>query len=128
MKQAEKTKNRRHHRVRTDHSGFLRRLLELALAALGVTLVVEGFNQASVSRMLDYLAHHTAYFALNYLVVLTALSVAELFKRRRAMLITLSAIWIILGFSNYMVCHNLTLPLVGADLILPKGSLELETV
>ncbi len=128
MKQAEKTKNRRHHRVRTDHSGFLRRLLELALAALGVTLVVEGFNQASVSRMLDYLAHHTAYFALNYLVVLTALSVAELFKRRRAMLITLSAIWIILGFSNYMVCHNRTLPLVGADLILPKGSLELVTV
>ena len=38
MKQAEKTKNRRHHRVRTDHSGFLRRLLELALAALGAAL------------------------------------------------------------------------------------------
>ncbi len=120
-----KTKPRR---IRYEHSTPLRRLAELMITALIVTLIVEGFNQSTVPRMISYLTHRTAFFLLNYLVMLTVLSVVNIFKRRRALLVTLSAIWIILGFANYMVCHNRTLPLIGADLILAKGTVELVTV
>ena len=116
------------HRIRHEHSTPWQRLAELMIVTLIVTLIVEGFNQSTVPRMINYLTQRTGYFLLNYLVMLTVLSVVNLFKRRRAMLVTLSAIWLILGFANYMVCHNRTLPLIGADLILAKGTVELVTV
>ena len=118
----------RQRKIRYDNAGFPRRALELVLFAVGVTLIVEGFNQGGVARMLKYLSRGTLYFGINCLVVLTMLSVTELFRRRRAMTWTISAVWVILGFVNYMVQRNRTLPLASGDLMLTYEVASLITV
>ena len=104
--------------VKTDHASFPRRIIELMLIALAVTLLVEGFNQETPARMISYLTHRPLFFLLNYLVILTTMSFTMLFKRRRAITITAAVIWIALGFANYMVCTNRTQPMVSGDLII----------
>ena len=118
----------RQKRMRYDQAGFLRRLLTMIVLAVLVTLVVEGFNQATVPRMLRYLSERTVYFGINCLIVLMTLSVSELFKRRKAVVWTLSALWLVLGVVNYTVSHNRTLPLSGGDLILTWEIVSLITV
>lgn len=118
----------RRRRIRYDNAGFPRRALELVLFAIGVALIVEGFNQGSVARMLKYLSQGALYFGMNCLVVLTTLSISELFKRRRAVTWTISAVWVILGFVNYMVQRNRTLPLASGDLMLTYEVASLITV
>lgn len=115
-------------RVKTDSASFLRRALTLVLFAIGIALIVEGFNQGSVPRMVKYLTQRPLCFAMNCLIVLASLSLTELFKHRKAMTWTLVALWVILGFSNYMVCHNRTLPLSGGDLLLTYEVVSLITV
>ena len=95
-------------RVKYDTTPGWLRVLKLMLMALVVTLIVEGFNQGSPARMLNYLTQRTLYFVMNWLVVLTTLSLSELIKHRRALAWTISALWVVLGFANYMVCRNRT--------------------
>ena len=104
--------------VKYDRRKGWKRMLELMVIALFVTLIVEGFNQETPARMIRYLTERTMYFGMNYLVVLTSLSFTELVKHRRALSLTLSFVWIGLGFANFMVCHNRTQPLVSGDLLI----------
>ena len=132
MKNQKARKNRRapsrQNKVRYDHAGFLQRLWLMAICALFVALVVEGFNQATVPRMIRYLGQRTLYFCINWLIVLMTLSISELFRRRKAVVWTLSALWLVLGAVNYAVSHNRTLPLSGGDLILTWEIVSLITV
>ena len=124
-KRRAQTKQRK---IRYDEAGFIKRLLTMMLLSVVVALIVEGFNQATVPRMLRYLSERTVYFAINCLIVLATLSLSELFKRRKAMVWTLSALWIVLGAVNFGVSHNRTLPLSGGDLILTWEIVSLITV
>ena len=117
-RQEKKNKRKAARPVKIDRRGGLRRALELMLMALVVTLLVEGFNQETPARMIRYLTERTMYFGLNFLVVLSSLSITELVRHRRALSWTLSFIWVGLGFVNYMVCHNRTQPLVSGDLLI----------
>ena len=117
-KERKKRPENRRRTVKYDRRSGLRRMLELMLMALVVTLIVEGFNQGSPARMIRYLTQRTMYFGLNWLVILTSLSITELVKRRRALSWTMSVLWCVLGFANYMVCRNRTQPLVSGDLII----------
>ena len=117
-RQEKKNKRKAARPVKIDRRGGLRRALELMLMAFVVTLLVEGFNQETPARMIRYLTERTMYFGLNFLVVLSSLSITELVKHRRALSWTLSFIWVGLGFANYMVCHNRTQPLVSGDLLI----------
>lgn len=120
QKEPKEQKQRKARRTKYDRRPGWRRALELMLVALAVALIVEGFNQGTPERMLRYLTERTPYFALNWLVILTTLTVTELIKHRRALMCTLSVAWCVLGFANYMVCHNRTQPLVSGDLILTR--------
>ena len=115
-------------RVKYDTTPGWLRVLKLMLMALVVTLIVEGFNQGSPARMLNYLTQRTLYFVMNWLVVLTTLSLSELIKHRRALAWTISVLWVVLGFANYMVCRNRTQPLVGGDLLITREILGMVTV
>lgn len=114
--------------IKYDHASFLRRLLEMMLFAVVTALIVEGFNQGTVPRMLRYLSQRTLYFGINCLIVLMLLSISELFKHRRAVCWTISIVWVTLGVVNYMVTHNRTLPLAGGDLFLTYEVVSLITV
>ena len=126
--QARPARARARRKVRTDNASFPRRALTLVLFAIGIALIVEGFNQGSVPRMVKYLTHRPLNFGMNCLIVLTSLSITELFKHRKAMTWTLAALWVILGFANYMVCRNRTLPLASGDLLLTYEVVSLITV
>ena len=115
-------------RLRYDEAGFLKRFLMMALCAVLAALLVEGFNQATVPRMLRYLSERTVFFGINCLIILTSLSVSELFKRRKAVVWMLTALWVVLGAVNYFVSHDRTLPLSGGDLILTWEIVSLITV
>lgn len=115
-------------RVRWDDAGFLRRLLMMLAFAVLTALLVEGFNQSTVPRMIQYLTQHPLSFALNCMVVLVTLSISELFKRRKAVVWTISILWIVLGAVNMVVTHNRTLPLSGGDLLLSWEIVSLITV
>ena len=115
-------------KIRYDETGFLRRFATMLLLAVFVALIVEGFNQATAARMLRYLRERTVYFGINCLIVLMTLSLSELFKHRRAMVWTVSLVWVVLGAVNYGVCHNRTLPLSSGDLLLTWEVASLVTV
>ena len=104
--------------VKIDRSTGLQRTATLLLLTLLVTLVVEAFNQETPARMISYLTHRPLFFLLNYLVILTTMSITTLFKRRRAITLTMAALWMVLGFANFMVSTNRTQPLVSGDLII----------
>jgi len=124
-----KGKNRRtkSRPVKYDRARFPRRLLEMLLWTLAATLVVEGFNQASIPRLLDYLGR-PLYFGLNFMVILMCMSLSELFRHRRAMNASIAALWMVLGIANHLVVRNRTLPLAGGDLLLDIELIKLGLV
>ena len=113
--------------VHYDRTRFPRRLLEMLLWTLVTTLVVEGFNQGSIPRLLDYLGR-PLYFGLNFMVILMCMSLSELFRHRRAMNASISALWMVLGIANHLVVRNRTLPLAGGDLLLDIELIKLGLV
>ena len=113
-----KKRRSRHRPVRYDRARLWQRLPEMILCAVIAALIVEGFNQGSAARLLDYLKNRTLYFGLNCMVILATLSLSELFRHRRAMNLSISALWCVLGIANYLVIRNRTLPLAGGDLLL----------
>ena len=115
-------------RVKYDTTPGWLRALKLMLMALVVALIVEGFNQGSLLRLIRYLTQRPVYFVMNWLVVLTSLSLSELIKHRGAMTWTISALWVALGFANYMVCRNRTQPLVSGDLLITREILGMVTI
>ena len=124
-----KEKNRRAKKrpMKHDRARFPRRLLEMLLWTLLTTLVVEGFNQASIPRLLEYLSK-PLYFGLNFMVILMCMSLSELFRHRRAMNASISALWMVLGIANHLVVRNRTLPLAGGDLLLDIELIKLGLV
>ena len=123
----EKKRKAKRRPVRYDRTRFPRRLLEMLLWALAATLVVEGFNQGSIPRLLAYMSK-PLYFGLNYLVILMCISLSELFRHRRAMNATISILWMVLGIANHLVVRNRTLPLAGGDLLLDMELIKLGLV
>lgn len=114
--------------VRFDEASLWRRMLDLLVLTLAVTLLVEGFNQGSVERMLHYLIERPVYFLFNCMVVFASLCLTELFRCRKALSWTISALWTILGVVNYIVCRIRTQPLVKGDLIITREMLGMATV
>ena len=98
------------------------------MTALIVTLLVEGFNQGTPARMIDYLIHRPVNFACNFLIVLTTLSVSELLRCRIAVLGLLSFAWFAFGVANYICCRERSNPLLMGDLIVTREIFELITV
>ena len=123
----EKKRRAKKQPVKIDRARFPRRLLEMLLWTLVTTLVVEGFNQASIPRLLDYLGK-PLYFGLNFMVILMCMSLSELFRHRRAMNASIAALWMVLGIANHLVVRNRTLPLAGGDLLLDMELIRLGLV
>lgn len=129
MEMSRKQKNlQKHKKIRYEHLKFRKRALNLMLLSLAVTLIVEFLNQRTPGRMLAYLTGNTLYFLFNWLIVLTTMTFSELFRRRRAVLWTITAVWLILGTINYILVHNRTQPLIYGDMILTQEMIGLMPV
>jgi len=120
----EKKRKAKRRPVRYDRARFPHRLLAMLLWSLAATLVVEGFNQGSIPRLLDYMGR-PLYFGLNFMIILMCMSLSELFRHRRAMNASISVFWMVLGIANHLVVRNRTLPLAGGDLLLDMKLIKL---
>lgn len=125
-------RKKRDHSVRKivyDNSKTQRRMLLLPLLALGLTLIVELLNRGCLpSRLWDYICHRPLYFIYNTLIVLTTLIVSELFKRRKATLVSMSILWIILGVVQFLVVKYRTQPFCSVDILMLKDAFSLITI
>ena len=105
------------------------RLICMPILALLLALVVELFNRGLIpARLVDFIASHPIPFLFSALVILTSLVFSELFKRRRAVLITTCIVWLALGVVEYMVVKERTQPFCSVDILMLKDAFSLITV
>ena len=105
------------------------RLVELPILALLLTLVVELLNRGmSPERLFAFTTQRPLYFLYNVLIVLTTLIFSELFRRRRAVLCTVSLLWIVLGIVQYIVIKDRAQPFCSVDILMLKDAFSIITV
>ena len=105
------------------------RMIQLPLMALILTLLVEFLNRGmDVNRLFAFVTGRPVYFLYGALIVLTSLTFSELFKRRRAVLCTLSLAWVALGIVQYMVIKDRTQPFCSVDILMLKDAFSLITI
>lgn len=105
------------------------RVLRLPVLALLLCLVVELFNRGlSPARLAGFIAHSPVAFLFGFLVILTTLVFSELFKRRRAVLSTVSLLWLLLGIVEFMVVKERTQPFSSVDILMLKDAFSLITI
>ena len=112
-----------------DRSDPRLRLVALPLLALLLTAAVELMNRGlSPERLWAFIARRPLYFLYNALIVLTTLAFSELFRRRRALLTTLSLLWLTLGAVQYLVVKYRAQPFSSVDVLMMKDALSLMTM
>ena len=105
------------------------RLAELPILALLLTLAVEFLNRGmSIERLFAFTTQRPLYFLYNVLIVLTTLTFSELFRRRRAVLCTVSLLWIVLGIVQYIVIKDRAQPFCSVDILMLKDAFSIITV
>ena len=116
-------------KVKYESSPLRNRLIMLPVLALVLTLLVELCNRGlSPARLFQFVAHRPAYFLYNVLIVLTSLLLSELFKRRRAVLCTISILWVVLGVVQFIVIKDRTQPFCSVDILMIKDAFSLITI
>ena len=116
-------------KIKYDTSNPQVRLIQLPIMALVLTLIVEFFNRRmDVARLWDFVTAHPVIFLYNALIVLTTLTFSELFKRRKAVLSTVSILWVVLGFVQYIVIKDRTQPFCSVDILMIKDAFSLITI
>jgi len=119
----------KHKRIRYESNRPLLRLIGLPALAAVLVLFVELMNRnASIVRLAEYIAGNPFHMFINYLIVLTTLTFSELFIRRRAVLVTTSVIWLVLGIIEYLVVKYRTQPFCSVDVLMLKDAFSLITI
>ncbi len=116
-------------KVKYESSPLRNRLVMLPVLALLLTLIVELCNRGlSPARLFQFVIQRPAYFLYNVLIVLTSLLLSELFKRRRAVLSTISILWVVLGIVQFIVIKDRTQPFCSVDILMIKDAFSLITI
>ena len=112
--------------IEPDNGSVKHRLLFLPVLALAVTLLVELLNRGlSPVRLWQFVTGRPVLFLYNALIVLTTLSLSELFKPRRAVAASTAILWLALGVLQFIVSKERTLPLSSVDILMVKEAFSL---
>lgn len=105
------------------------RMIFLPVLALLLSLVVELGNRGlSPVRLFNFIVRSPVAFLFGWLVILTTLVFSELFKRRRAVLCTVTLLWLTLGVVEFMVIKERTQPFCSVDILMIKDGFSLITI
>ena len=116
-------------RYRYEKSRPLARFVCLPLLSVFLVLFVELMNRnMNPVKLFEYIAANPFYTLFNYLIVLTTLVFSELFIRRRAVLVTTSVVWIVLGIIQFLVVKYRTQPFCSVDVLMLKDAFSLITI
>ena len=114
--------------IRLDKQKLQWQLLLLFATSVCLAVVLELLNRRSVVKFISFVWEHPLMFSLNILLVLNTLAVSHLVHRRLALLTTLTAVWLAMGITNFIVICFRTQPFTLADVLLVKDMFSLVTV
>ena len=126
---SEKTRNEKNRKIAYETGSARSRMIFLPVLALLLSLVVELGNRGlSPVRLFHFIVHSPVAFVFGWLVILTTLVFSELFKRRRAVLCTVTLLWLTLGVVEFMVIKERTQPFCSVDILMIKDGFSLITI
>ena len=133
MKLLEKWRSRYDNRepravMRRDNHSFNIQILTLIILSLLITFTLEIFNRHGLVRVFVFIWEAPLNFLLNWLLVANTLALAQLFKRRIAVLVMVCLFWITFAVTNFVVTTFRTQPFTLADVMLVKDMFSLITV
>lgn len=126
VKKAEDSRSRNAIRIDRQHAKW--QIVTLLVAALLVTAIIELFNRRDVGKFFRFIYEYPLMFLLDYLIVLNTLMVAQLFRRRMAVMSLVALLWITMSVVNYVVICFRTQPFTLADVLLVDDMFSLITV
>ncbi len=86
-------------------------------------LIIEMLSRSSVIAGFRFMFRSPYCFLTNVLIIFMTLSITLLMRRRIFGLTLGSAIWLILGFTNYIILSNRVTPFTAADFLLMDDAL-----
>lgn len=105
------------------------RIIELPALALLLTVAVELMSRGlSVDRLWQFMTARPLYFLYDALIVLATLTFSELFRRRRAVLVTTCLLWLALGAVEYLIVKYRAQPFSSVDILMLKDAFSLTTM
>lgn len=87
-----------------------------AIWCMILVLIIEWFSRASFREAWEFAVKSPWAFLYNALILFTTFMIVYLFRRRFFVRLTLSAIWIYLGYMNGTVLSNRVTPFTAQDL------------
>lgn len=91
---------------------------ECFLLAVLLNLCIEAFSRESVILPFFYLIQSPLVFLYNTVLICATLSLSFFFKRRKFMRFFLSALWIAVGVTDFVLLQFRTTPFTAVDLLL----------
>jgi len=101
--------------------------VEAIIPAIIVNLCIEAFSRESVFRSLAYPFQSPIVFLYNTFLICTTLSIAYFFKRRKCILFIISALWVIIGITDFALLQFRTTPFTAIDLLLLDSAITIMT-
>ncbi len=134
------TQRKEYHAVSSAFSALKKHLITFATAPIKITLPIlaalafilnfalEAFGRHSLFEACRYLVSEPLLFLCNTLIVFFTLSLCLLFRKRLTLLLILTAFWLALGITNYIVLSFRSSPLSAIDFLIVKAALSMFTI
>lgn len=97
---------------------FAHPILFIFILSVIVTLLIEILSRRSLTTGVFYLFRHPAIFTYNAVIIMLSLTPSLIFKRRAAIIMLVSAIWLGLGITNCVMMNLRSTPLAAVDFLL----------
>ncbi len=116
-------------KLRTIFGWFCKKpLIALPTLSIIITFILEVFSRRGLGEAAVFLAEEPLMFVYNVFIVLLTLSVCMFAPRRIFAVCLVCALWLILGFVNFLVLSYRTTPLGMIDLFLASSAIKLINV
>lgn len=104
---------------------YRRPALSLPLASVVLTFILEMLSRRSLAEALSFTADEPLMFVYNVFIILLTLSVCMLAPKRVFAVCLVSALWMVLGFANFIVLSYRTTPLGMIDIFLFSSAIKI---
>lgn len=98
-----------------NNAFFGKTLVRIGFLAVILNIIIEGFNRASASKAFVHLFTNPLVFFYNALMIFFTLTFITFFKRRIFVGAIISAFWLVLGTTNYMISESRVTPFTAQD-------------
>lgn len=126
LKQVEERNSR--DTIRMDRRRMRHQVLVMVCLALTLNIIIEILNQRSLVKFGLFVIQHPLMFALDFYLIFNTLAVSFVFRRRMAVQLTVTLLWVVLAVVNFVVTSFRTQPFTLADVLLVKDMFSLITV